>query len=147
MTPTKKNKLQDYILGLHELKKAVHFPIGAVVVKEKDKVETIKALKEEGLSPISTNEGDHPDLILSKLIDEIQKGEMAALDLSVYPLHSRIALFLSDLSQNKIDITLAGGKRIFMSALPKNAQLLLIFTTKDFEAVLLPNVISSVCRL
>lgn len=146
MSEEKTTKLQDYIAGLRELDNPFEFPIGAVLVNEKERPDAVKVLKEEKL-PVLEADQDHPDTVLSALVELIKRGKIVVLNVAK-SLPPKIFNQLSNMIHGQINVQLAGQKKpTIVSPLSKEAKVVLVMTKDYYENLIQQDMISSVCRL
>jgi len=141
------DKLKDYTDGFSALGAGVSFPVGAIIV-DNEKIKNVSAFfKKKNIPVIKADKTIHPDIILGKVFQSVLNKKTAVLDIS-QGLAPKIITHLENLSQNFIDVKLAQDtERMIFPNIPVGSKLLLVMNNDDYENILMPDVISSVCRL
>lgn len=142
----KKEKLQDYISGLRELKNSAFVPIGLVVIDDEDRDDILTIFKKESTIILSVEE-NHPDVILKDLIGAIKYNQIIVLDIK-QKIPAKILNQLSNLGDNRIYVQLAGEiKSRFIDIENKASKIILLINEDYYINSALQDIHSSVCLL
>ena len=141
------DKLNDYADGFSALGGRASFPVGAIIADNKKRKGIIAFFKKKNITVIKADKTIHPDIILGKVFQSVLKKKTAVLDISE-GVSPKIITHLENLSRNFIDVKLAQDKEcsVFLD-IPAGSKLLLLMNNDDYENILMPDVISSVCRV
>lgn len=140
------DKLKDYIGGFNTLGGTASFPVGAIIVDDKKRKVIAAFFKKQNTAVIKADKTIHPDMVLGKIFQSVLKKETAVLDI-FEGIDPKVIANLRNLSQNFIDAKLVQDKdRTVISNIPAGSKLLLLMNNDDYENILMPDVISSVCR-
>lgn len=146
MTPEQQEKLEDYLSGLAELKNPSSFPIGAIIINESNRENTVTAIENLGVVVVNATD-THPSNSLKKLAGAVKDKNIVCFNLR-QELPPEVANQISTLSNNQLDITLAGSdEEVHLSPVPSGGKLVLLMNKEAYENFPLSYVISSACAL
>lgn len=150
MESAKVEKLKDYFSGLRELKNLPFFPIGIIIVDERERNEARDIVKAEQIPMFTIDRNDntfHPDVVLEGVISVLQNKHGVALDVR-NALPPKIFNQLANLSHNRIYVQLAGkAEPVNMNPVPAGGFVVLLMNDAQYRDLVLGDTASSFCNL
>jgi hypothetical protein len=139
-------KLTDYISGMQSIAKPMSTPIGAIVIEEKDRQETLKTFKGKIFSIMHMN-NRHEDLVLQDLFSAVRSSKTAVMNIQ-NALPAKIYNQLYNIARGQTQVMLAGKKKPdILDSIPFGAKIILVITEQFYENTMWGDLITSVCRL
>lgn len=144
MTTKKLEKLEDYLDGLFALSETTVYPVGAILIDEKDRKEILENLEKRGA--VMFDESSFQEN-MQRFSVAIETGKTAAIycEKELFPKFN--TLFLS-FTHGNMSIEISGQGRKTINPVPRSSKIILVakkemFDNGDFWG----RVVSSVCRL
>lgn len=138
-------KIKDYLAGMKQLK-GPGFSVGAVIINETDRAEIIELIKKNNINMIKINDS-HPDIILKAMINFLEKGRGAVLDITK-ELPPKIYNQLSNLADNRIYVRFAGETQSkILNPIPQSGFIVLLINYVYYQNIVWGDIITSFCNL
>ena len=145
----KKNKLEDYLDNLREIPRVSLFHIGAIIINEEDRQIILKTIESKEI-PVFDTDNNYPDIILKDLIELLENGKGAILNIIKENLPGKILNQLHNLSCGRglIDVQLDGEEqRKILNPVPDEGFVVLLMNNDYYENSILGDTVVSFCNL